>query len=78
MRISEKISVNTNYTRSTNLNRDTDSQALVESYIPTSRAIRTIEQITDALGNDEAPKAWSLIGPYGSGKSTFAAFLHLF
>ena len=75
MRISEKISVNTNYTRSTNLNRDTDSQALVESYIPTSRAIRTIEQITDALGNDEAPKAWSLIGPYGSGKSTFAAFL---
>lgn len=75
MTISQKISVNTNYTRSTNLNRDTDSQALIESYIPTSRAIRTIEQITDALGSDEAPKAWSLVGPYGAGKSTFAAFL---
>jgi len=75
MSLMDKIKVNTHYTRSINLERDADSQAVVEAYIPTSRALRTFERMADALKADESPRAWSLVGPYGSGKSSFAVFL---
>lgn len=75
MSLIDKIGVNTHYTRSINLERDADSQAVVEAYIPTSRALRTLERVAEALKTDESPRAWSLVGPYGSGKSSFAVFL---
>ena len=75
MSLIDKVSVNTHYTRSINLERDASSQAVVESYIPTSRALRTLERVAEALKTDESPRAWSLVGPYGSGKSSFAVFL---
>lgn len=75
MSLINKVIVNSHYTRSINLTRDVDSAAIMESYIPTSRALKTLKQIFDALSQEEAPRAWSLIGPYGSGKSSFAVFL---
>ena len=75
MRIEDKINVNTHYTRSVNLKRDVGSASIVGSYIPTSRALKTLELFSHALREDESPRAWSLIGPYGSGKSSFASFL---
>jgi len=75
MSLIDKININTHYTRSINLERDADSQAVVEAYIPTSRALRTLERMAEALKADESPRAWSLVGPYGSGKSSFAVFL---
>ena len=75
MSIEQKINVNTHYTRSVNLKRDVGSEVIVSSYIPTSRALKTLGLVSDALKEDESPRAWSLIGPYGSGKSSFAAFL---
>jgi hypothetical protein len=69
-----KISVNTHYTRSVNLERDQDSVEVLEAYIPTSRAIRTLERVASAFHEKQAPRAWSLIGPYGSGKSSFSVF----
>ena len=76
MSIGSHIQVNTNYTRSTNVERDRNSQAIVESYLPTSRGISLLSQIADTLGKEDLPRAWSLIGPYGSGKSSFALFLN--
>lgn len=75
MSISELIQVNTHYTRSINMERDINSQAVVEAYIPTSRALRTLDTMADAFLSGEKPRAWSLVGPYGSGKSSFAVFL---
>jgi len=75
MSISDKIRVNAHYTRSINLERDADSTAVVEAYIPTSRALKTLDRIKDSLKAAVAPRAWSLVGPYGSGKSSFAIFL---
>ena len=75
MSISSKINVNTHYTRSVNLKRDAGSESIVKSYIPTSRALNTLDIFCASLKQDEAPRAWSLIGPYGSGKSSFASFL---
>ena len=75
MSLDSNINVNTHYTRSVNLQRDAGSESVVRSYIPTSRAVNTLEVFSDSLKQDEAPRAWSLVGPYGSGKSSFASFL---
>ena len=75
MSLHELIKVNTHYTRSINLERDSGSVDVVKSYIPTSRALRTFSRITDSFGPELSPRAWSLIGPYGSGKSSFSVFL---
>ncbi len=75
MSLHDIISVNTHYTRSVNLERDSTSAEVVKAYIPTSRALRTFSRISEAFGNNLTPRAWSLIGPYGSGKSSFSVFL---
>ena len=67
--------INTHYTRSINLQRDQNSQEAVATYLPTSRAIQTLNQISTTLHQDSAPRSWALIGPYGSGKSAFALYL---
>lgn len=73
--ISTLIQLDTHYTRSINLERDADSSDVLSAYIPTSRALQTLTQITDTFHQESYPRAWSLIGPYGSGKSSFAVFL---
>ena len=75
MSLRNKIIVNTYYTRSVNLERDAGSIEVVSAYIPTSRAVRTLERIAETFLRKAGPRAWSLIGPYGSGKSSFAVFL---
>ncbi len=77
--ICELIQVNTYYTRSINLERDANSEQVLEAYIPTSRALQVLEKVADTFHSSKAVRAWSLVGPYGSGKSAFALFLsHLF
>lgn len=75
MSIKSKIHINTHYTRSINLERDADSFEVVNAYIPTSRALKLFGRIADGLDTNLAPRAWSLIGPYGSGKSSASVFL---
>ena len=75
MSLAEKVFVNTRYTRSTNVERDRNSRDIVDAYLPTSRAIRLLENVLDATKPSDQPRAWSLIGPYGSGKSSFGLFL---
>jgi len=76
MSLANKIIVNTNYTRSINLERDADSVSVVESYIPTVRALETLIKVGATLTDKrDMPRAWTLMGPYGSGKSSFAVFL---
>ncbi|MEI6544090.1 MAG: hypothetical protein WCL60_11265 [Methylococcales bacterium] len=69
------IQLDTHYTRSINLERDADSSDVLSAYIPTSRALQTLTQLTNTFHQESYPRSWSLIGPYGSGKSSFAAFL---
>ncbi|HIP95530.1 MAG TPA: hypothetical protein EYH20_09365 [Leucothrix sp.] len=75
MSLHDSIKVNTHYTRSINLERDSDSIDVIKSYIPTSRALRAFSRISDSFNTELSPRAWSLIGPYGSGKSSFSVFL---
>ena len=75
MSIESIVSINAHYTRSVNLERDADSLEVVKAYIPTSRALRTLSKISDTFHDGQAPRAWSLVGPYGSGKSSFSVFM---
>ncbi len=75
MSLNELIQIDSHYTRSINIERDKDSLASVMAYIPTSRALRILSRFLGAQGNKATPRAWSLVGPYGSGKSAFALFL---
>ena len=75
MSISTKVSVNTHYTRSVNLERDANVIAITQNYIPTSRALRTFKRVSETFWNENMPRAWSWVGPYGSGKSSASAFL---
>ena len=76
MSLAQRIRVKTCYTRSANVERDGGSVATVAAYCPTARGVALLEDVSAALGNENQPRAWSLIGPYGSGKSTFGVFLH--
>ena len=71
----DKIKINTHYTRSINLERDSNSLPVIKTYIPTSRSIQILERMAEAFKAVETPRSWSLVGPYGSGKSAFAVFL---
>lgn len=75
MSLQDNITVNTHYTRSINLERDASSVEVVSAYIPTSRALRTFARVADTLHSEQAPRAWSWVGPYGSGKSSASVFL---
>ena len=76
MSLADKIDVNTRYTRSTNVERDRGSRSIIDAYLPTACGTSLLDDVARALGPTDQPRAWSLIGPYGSGKSSFALFLH--
>ena len=76
MSLAGRIKVNTCYTRSANVERDCGTVSSVAAYCPTTRGVALLEDVSATFGPDNKPRAWSLIGPYGSGKSTFGLFLH--
>ena len=73
--MSLNLSVRRQLTRSVNIERDRESLQFADYYVPTSRALRTVEQLTGVIRDGSRDRAWSLVGPYGSGKSSFALFL---
>ena len=74
MSLESKVSVKTLYTRSINLERDQESLDVLKSYVPTSRALRTLRRLAESMNVKSSPRAWTLVGPYGSGKSAFSLF----
>ena len=76
MSVADRIYVNTRYTRSTNVERDRGSRSIINAYLPTDCGTDLLDDVAGALAPVDRPRAWSLIGPYGSGKSSFALFLH--
>src|SRR4051812_710433 len=62
------------FSRSANLERDMMSGRL-EAYVPTARARDLLGRIATGLESEAGSRAWSVTGPYGTGKSSFALFL---
>lgn len=70
--LSSQIAVRSGYLRATNLEQHTTS---LGHYIPTGRALDIVGRLSRAILGDTPGHAWSLTGPYGAGKSSFAVFL---
>ena len=76
MKLKELISINDQYTQSINIERDESSIDRINAYVPTAITKKALASFVDASADEKKQKAWSYIGPYGSGKSFFAVFLN--
>ena len=76
MKLAKKIATDPWFSRSINLTRDIDSDDSITAYVATSTTQTTLESISKGFEKSKYPRAWTLIGPYGSGKSSFGLFLN--
>ena len=74
LRLSDLFHVTERFQRSVHLERDFYTENALDGYIVTVKARETLTRLISAQENGATSKAWSLTGPYGSGKSAFALF----
>ena len=72
--LSELFHVTSRFHRSVHLERDFYGENPLDGYVLTVTARETLQRVIAALDHESTSKAWSLTGPYGSGKSAFALF----
>ncbi|MXZ99366.1 MAG: hypothetical protein F4Z23_10050, partial [Acidimicrobiaceae bacterium] len=73
--LADCIEVSGRFARSANLERDLARPEPLEGYVLTARGLDVVERIATAAAAGSAGGAWSLTGPYGSGKSSLALLL---
>ena len=73
--LSELFHVASRFHRSVHLERDFYTGNALEGYVLTVTARETLQRVITALEDESTSKAWTLTGPYGSGKSAFALFI---
>lgn len=74
MKLTEIIKVKARFGRSVNLERDFYSRVSLDGYVLTTTSQYALGRLLEACSDETAARAWTLTGPYGSGKSTFALF----
>jgi len=72
--LAEALRVRRQFLRSANVERDGGTPDAAD-YVPTDRALEVLRRIVRAISEPSSSRAWSLTGPYGAGKSSFALFL---
>jgi hypothetical protein len=73
-KLCDVVAVKSRYCRSVSLLRDWCREDALEGYILTPSGRGILRRISSALASDVTVRAWSITGPYGSGKSAFALF----
>src|SRR4051812_40055801 len=68
----EIVTVNSRFARSVSLLRDFESAGALDGYILTPVGRDVLGRLEVAFSGQSATRAWTLTGPYGSGKSAFA------
>jgi len=74
-RLADLIEISPRFRRSVNVKSDLGDDSLARGYVVSSLAAETIERILDALSQDHGARNWTILGPYGTGKSSVVAFL---
>ncbi len=70
-----EITINRKYSRSVNIERDLSSGEAATGYILTARGLEVFKRFTQTISIEDTPRSWALVGPYGTGKSSFGLFL---
>ena len=73
--LTKYVSVVDRFARSVNLDRDYDQKDPLNGYIVTDRAQNVVERVAETAATGKSGGAWSLTGPYGSGKSSLAILI---
>ena len=73
--LADHISVRARFARSANLERDAGKAEPLDGYVVTARALDAVERIASTAAEGRSGGAWSLTGPFGSGKSSLALLL---
>ena len=73
--LNEVVAIATRFAKSTNVERDRDNPSVLDGYVPTSRTEAVLSSVLQRATNGDAGGAWSITGPYGTGKSSLAIFL---
>ncbi len=63
------------FLRAIRIEQDVNDPLALEGYILTPQGRQVLQQIEESLRDTATERAWTLTGPYGSGKSSFALFL---
>lgn len=74
--ISDYVNVASRYLRSVNLESDGENYQSYQGYIITPNVAQSLNRIFLGLSDEQGQKTYTLIGPYGSGKSAFAVYLN--
>lgn len=74
-KLTDSISVAERFSRSINLERDIATPEPLDGYIVTDKASDVLERFATTAAFGSAGGAWSITGPYGSGKSSLALLL---
>lgn len=72
--LSDIFHVKGRFRRSVHLERDFYTENVLDGYVLTATAREMLSRIISTFENEATSKAWTLTGPYGSGKSAFALF----
>jgi hypothetical protein len=72
---SDVVSLRPRFQRSAHLERDYDGEEWLRGYVVTPLARSILSRVVGGLAPGRTSRAWSLTGPYGTGKSAFALFL---
>jgi hypothetical protein len=73
--ISDSVHIRKRFLRSVHLERDAYDSAGLSDYIITPQARQVLNSISDGLLGESTSRAWTVTGPYGTGKSAFALYL---
>ena len=74
--LADHITVASRFARSANLERDAGRAEPLDGYVVTARALDAVDRIASVAAEGPAGGAWSITGPYGSGKSSLALLLN--
>ena len=69
-------SISRRFLRSVNLVRDRQSDHGLEGYVVTASVRQALARLGQGLGGTRHDRAFTLTGPYGTRKSSFALFLY--
>jgi len=75
MQLRDVVSVAPRYARAINLERDAGSEVGLHGYVLTTTAEAMLRRVVQSFVDPGRHRAWTLTGPYGSGKSAFLLFL---
>ena len=73
--LGELLILSPRFARSVNIERDITQTEPLDGYVVTARALEVIERIATTAARSSAGGAWSITGPYGSGKSSLAVLI---